>query len=360
MKNYVLTLTDKCNKNCAYCYENGIRQNISLSNSMLLKQANRIISDNIEEPKVVGFFGGEPFLELSLIKQAVEIFKIYNINNPFPISIYFTTNGILLDNKDTINLLQYCKDSGLNPRVTISFDGVQNKVHNLEKNIKSLVEILSDDNVRINYTLCKTNTHDIVENYKLAESLRIKKIHYRPVHEDFIKDTSLITLYEDNMNQLFDYLSTADKPHELFPYIMDKRMWDMSKDEVFEYLYLPYRYIGCNIGLNKVTYSMDDTSYYCHRLQFYQNFIKDVKDSNNFMKENNGTFSYEGCETCTTLKHCGLCSILNEIYTGDRNNPHPSLCEFYKTVYELTKKFFSMHHTNYVGSGYKIWLKYFK
>ena len=62
------------------------------------------------------------------------------------------------------------------------------------------------------------------------------------------------------------------------------------------------------------------------------------------MKENNGMFYYEGCETCSALKHCGLCSVLNEIFTGNRNKPHPSLCEFYKMGFELTKKFFSMHH----------------
>ena len=41
------------------------------------------------------------------------------------------------------------------------------------------------------------------------------------------------------MNELFEYLKTVEKPYEIFPFIMDKRMWDMTKDEVFEYLYLP-------------------------------------------------------------------------------------------------------------------------
>ena len=99
---------------------------------------NRIISNDIDEDKRVGFFGGEPFLELGLIKRAVNIFKNYNDNNKNSINIGFTTNGILLDDKDTIDLLKYSKDVGLEPRVTISFDGVQNKVYNLEKNIKKI------------------------------------------------------------------------------------------------------------------------------------------------------------------------------------------------------------------------------
>ena len=47
----------------------------------------------LTKTKRVGFFGGEPFLELGLIKRAVNIFKNYD-NNKNSINIGFTTNGI--------------------------------------------------------------------------------------------------------------------------------------------------------------------------------------------------------------------------------------------------------------------------
>ena len=58
-------------------------------------------------------------------------------------------------------------------------------------------------------------------------------------------------------------------------------------------------------------------------------------------------FSYAGCDICPTLKQCGMCSIINEIYTGDKNIPHPTLCQFQIVVHELTELFFKMFHPTF-------------
>ena len=91
---YTLTLTDKCNKNCAFCYENAIRQNISLSESTLYKQLARIMSTDTKTPKKISFFGGEPFIELDLMKKTANVLKQYNkYNADNPITLSFITNG---------------------------------------------------------------------------------------------------------------------------------------------------------------------------------------------------------------------------------------------------------------------------
>lgn len=343
---YTLTLTDKCNKNCEFCYENATRQHISLSETLLYKQLEHIISIDSNIPKHISFFGGEPFIELELMKKTINVLKQYNLyNTNNPITLSFITNGILLNSPDVMSFLQQCKNDGFNPYIIISYDGIQNKIKNLGDNIKKLVYMLGNRNVRINYTLSKYNVMDIVTNYKIAETLGVKNIHYRPVHGDFVEEPFLLEIYKNNMLELFEYLKTVnDMPFDLFPFLFPSRVWSFDKNELNRYMYDKKQYVGCNIDLTHRTYSMDDETYYCHRLQFYQSYIKDVKDANKYMKEHNGTFVYKGCETCSTLKHCGLCSVLNEIYTGDRNTPHPTLCKYYQISYELSDLFFKMFH----------------
>lgn len=346
---YTLTLTDKCNKNCAFCYENAIRQNISLSESTLYKQLARIMSTDTNIPKKISFFGGEPFVELDLMKKTANVLKQYNkYNADNPITLSFITNGILLNSPDVMSFLQECKNDGFNPYIIISYDGVQNKIPNLGSNISKLVSMLGERSVRINYTMSKVNVKDIVTNYKLAESLGVKNIHYRPVHGDFVEDPSLVELYRNNMIELFEYLKTAQSmPYDIFPFIASYKLWDINKVEAYNYIYQQRANVGCNMDFSHLTYSMGDEVYYCHRLQFYQGFIKDVKEANQYMKDHNGTFSYDGCDTCPTLKQCGMCSIINEIYTGDKNIPHPTLCQFQIVVHELTELFFKMFHPTF-------------
>lgn len=343
---YTLTLTDKCNKNCSYCYENNVRKNRSLSTTNLYKQLSNIIKEG-NAVKQISFFGGEPFLELDLMKRTYYIIKKYNLEHSNKINLSFITNGILLESKEVIDFLSLCQNNDMNPFIIISFDGYKNTIINLEKNIKKLVNLLNENNVRINYTISSNNIKDIFINYKIAENLNVKKIHYRPVHEDFVKNSELMQIYKEQMIKLFNYLKFNKLPLELFPFIPAYQIWDLNKVDSYNYIYQQRQHVGCNMDFSHLTYSMDDELYYCHRLQFYQAFIKDVKEANQYMKDHNGTFTYDGCDTCPTLKQCGMCSIINEIYTGDKNTPHPTLCQFQIVVHELTEIFFKMFHPTF-------------
>lgn len=59
---YTLTLTDKCNKNCDFCYENTVRKNKSLSLINLYKQLSNIISKNNTD--CISFFWWRTFFRI--------------------------------------------------------------------------------------------------------------------------------------------------------------------------------------------------------------------------------------------------------------------------------------------------------
>ena len=92
-----LTLTQKCNLSCVYCYENH-----KSSKMMRLETAKKIVdkelllNDGYEEIEF-DFFGGEPFLNFSLIKEITDYIIHYVTNKK--VLIFIVTNGTLLNDE---------------------------------------------------------------------------------------------------------------------------------------------------------------------------------------------------------------------------------------------------------------------
>lgn len=115
IKTITLSLTESCNLNCVYCYEN----NKSTKN-MSFDDAKRIIDIELENPEgydklYFELFGGEPFLQFPVMKQIVEYLRDKLEKVPFRILI--TTNGTLvhgevqkwlLENSDIISVSLSC------------------------------------------------------------------------------------------------------------------------------------------------------------------------------------------------------------------------------------------------------------
>lgn len=67
-----LTITEKCNLACIYCYEHN-----KSSANMSFETAKAILDKELREGEqaentYIDFFGGEPFLNFKLMKQVVE------------------------------------------------------------------------------------------------------------------------------------------------------------------------------------------------------------------------------------------------------------------------------------------------
>lgn len=110
LKNIVFEVTEKCNLNCKYCgfseqlyqrYDARKSRNLSFKKAQLmidylinLWQDNNIADINL--PFVVNFYGGEPLLNMSLIKKIIEYIEQSDTSGR---QIYYamTTNAMLLD-----------------------------------------------------------------------------------------------------------------------------------------------------------------------------------------------------------------------------------------------------------------------
>jgi uncharacterized protein len=176
--------TVNCNFRCWYCYETHehskmsseiIKRTIELMRKIAQKQELKYFS--------LSFFGGEPLLYFEkvvvpIIDNAIEI---TNTNNK-DLSIGFTTNGFLIDDK----FINYFKINNLKPHFQITLDGYRenhDKVRFVSKhkgsyftiinNIKKLVENEMFVRVRINFT-----DENIDDTYKIADDLLIIEKKY--------------------------------------------------------------------------------------------------------------------------------------------------------------------------------------
>lgn len=133
LQHIFLNVAQDCNMDCRYCYASGgtYNQEIispSLISKKVAKQAvNFLISSSGDRDAVrITFFGGEPLLNMPVIKWTIDYGnKVAKENNK---KIYFgiTTNGTLLNNEIIDYLLKQ------NVEITVSIDGPKN-IHDLNR-----------------------------------------------------------------------------------------------------------------------------------------------------------------------------------------------------------------------------------
>lgn len=109
LNNLVFEVTDACNLRCKYCgyaefYQGyDLRQNSFLSfdkAKVLIDYLANIWRNNryegISQPLTVGFYGGEPLMNIKFIKQTIDYFdNIKDVGKRFRYNM--TTNAMLLD-----------------------------------------------------------------------------------------------------------------------------------------------------------------------------------------------------------------------------------------------------------------------
>ena len=117
----ILQVTQNCNLRCKYCVYSGSYVNRTHSNKrMSFETAKKAIDfyykhNRNKEDAVIGFYGGEPLLEMDLIKRVVEYSqKLFEGKS---ITFNLTTNATLL----TEDIIRFLNDNGIG--ITISLNG---------------------------------------------------------------------------------------------------------------------------------------------------------------------------------------------------------------------------------------------
>lgn len=313
-KTILLTITNKCNLNCIYCYE-GMKN----SKEMSFEIAKGIIEKELGEDEngihLIEFHGGEPFLNFSLMKQVCEWFW-----NTYPNSsthFFATTNGTkitnvvrkwLENNKDKITL-------------GLSLDGTPD-MNMCNRGCKMSIEILDffhklwpEQNIKM--TVSKKTLPFLSDGVIYAHEWGFPVSVNLAYGLDW--QESEIETYAKELMKLVDYY--VEHPEIEKCSIFSKSLTPVLK---------PYEIKRhCQAGRTFRAYDVDGLYFPCH--VFSTNTLeleKWNKISNRDFENDESLYEDLTCRNCTIHNICSTCYGMNFIERGHPGKRDKRICGF--------------------------------
>ncbi len=262
MSTMILQLTMQCNMRCKYCFysdkypQTDNYSNTTMSYKVIKESLDFFIEHSYSCPqKTLGFYGGEPLLEVDKIYFAINYIKEHCKNSNINFSI--TTNATLL-NEEIIDFL--VKNNFI---LQLSLDGPAN-VHDknrLLKNAKGTYEIVLD---KIKYLFC--NYPDYCE----------KNVSINAVFD-----------HSESYNYIFNYFSNSP--------IFSKMYWKIT--------YIN-DYIKNNICINKNLKTTNNAQFKSKQVAYFYNKIKSKEFIEN--KTYQDLFDYNSIENKLSQTYNGF------------------------------------------------------
>lgn len=276
-----LMITQDCNLKCKYCYGGESGRYKSSGQKMSIEVAKNAIdflfnhNRNIRHFHI-GFFGGEPMLNLPLIKEIIEYCERIEKQYDKKFTYSITTNGTLLT-EEKIKFLR-----SKNVGIMISLDGPE-EIHNENriyrngrgsyKETISNLEILKkyQKTIIVRATLVKENFQKMEELIKFFNSIGVSRVLFASVsgYEDINPEFKL---------KIPEYKIINSQMTHIFKKILREIM--EGKDTLF----LPFiailqkihskgkSVIGCGVFRGTTSVSADGKFYPCHRFVGMEGF----------------------------------------------------------------------------------------
>lgn len=335
---YIIHLTEKCNLNCTYCYENKKNKEISFES---IKGLIDYEISRKQSYSIIVFYGGEPLLQKDMIRDTIDYINTKKSKTNFYYGI--TTNGTLLDEE----FIKYMKNNKF-IYVAYSIDGME-ETQNLnrktadgkgtfdivEKNAKKLLE-LYDGAISMS-VITRNNLSQLHKNVGYLIETGFKSINLLFDYTQDWQDEDL-----DEIRKQFNKIAEiyADKilkeDDVEIPLIDDKIKtyiksgYDCKKD--------------CELGMKNINVGTDGNFYPCMQFVNNKDFIIgnckdgiDIKARANLIKNSNK--ENEVCQNCSIRKRCKhTCACRNYVITNNVNELSPIICETEKILIEVSDK----------------------
>ena len=322
----ILVVTNSCNLHCKYCYEHN-KNSASMSLQTALKIADHELSNHNDHDVVFDLFGGEPFLEFSLIERFCNtVWSSYENRN---IKFSCITNGTLLDSR----IFEWLKQHRHHFFCHISLDGTP-EMHRLNRGeifpieaVKKFVE-LWPDNATAKMTISKETLKDVSKGVKYLNELGLRVAPSLARGLDWNDDD--LSLYRRELDKLVDYCLSSSPLCEidLFNTLLVPVLIPEAKEKY------------CGAGYSICAYSPDGTKYPC------QMFMPSSLDANEWLKikdidlrADRLFYTDDDCKVCPVKNLCTKCPGLNYKERGHFGKRDKRLCNFIKLEYQTIAKY---------------------
>lgn len=368
----VLTLTHDCTMNCAYCFEKDRNKEfdgmMSVSNALnIIKYLNRL-SVYRDNPVSISLFGGEPTLNMPVIRAVTEFFKNNRVRN---ISIMIQTNLYIL----TDEMLKLFSElhSNIQTQIVFSLDGDdQANIHRLSGNTETFAQVLNnmkrvhDSIPGIDIHLCSVLTSESIDTFEESADLIIllkdsgyisgsSWSHVEEVTEGFeLSENDIKKLcytYHKKVKPKIRNRSDYDELIELFGGLRLEMNFgnNMSKD------YEHYKPFICNFGVSTIGIMPNGRILPCFKCinKHYKNnsevYVTDYgfpilsRFENVCMNEEVLMYRDKKCNECQLVNWCNWCPVVNTI-TSNHSNSHD---QYYKKCMRI--KMLAKYNLKYIS-----------
>ncbi len=336
-----------CNFSCIYCFAEPEVHSVSKM-KMSIKTADAAISfliNNSDSEASLGIelFGGEPLLNLPVIKHIVRRVREIDRGRPNPTRFAMPTNGLLLTNE----VLDFCDEYGV--RVQISMDGpplIQDRQRRLRNNIDSYDKII--DNV-------KNHISRHPNGISVRSTIGHGGVHLLDISKHLLTELkfSHLALIEAGGNGkescTMDDIEEIKKQwvelgEEYIKYAREGKVWPVYPlDRNIERTRTPHKEIeACGAGKGYLTVATDGTLYPCPRFIGRKNFVLGTVFtglSNPQLRDefySNYVDTREDCRKCWARYFCGgKCVALPVDYSGNLKQQPQLTCDLYRRQFEV-------------------------
>lgn len=337
-----LNISHDCNLRCRYCFAgkgsyDGERMNMS---SEVARQAIDFLLEASGPKKSVevDFFGGEPLLNIAVLKDTIEYGRQQAAHMGKEISFTVTTNGVLLTpelaaylNEEMYNIvLSLDGRQEINDRMRLTVSGKGSAYELVVNKMLELARMRGDKQYYVRGTYTRDNL-DFAQDVLHLADLGFKNISVEPVVADpeepySLREEDLPVLLEqyDILTDAYLEAIRAGRPFNFFHFNLNL---DSSPC-------LAKRVAGCGAGHEYLAVIPNGDIYPCHqfvgREQYRLGNVNsgiERRDLVEMFKAAN-VFTKSECESCWAQLFCsGGCHANNEKMMGSIEIPDPVSCE---------------------------------
>jgi len=218
LEGMVLTLTDKCNLRCHYCYV-PVAEGRTMSGETV-DGAVDLLLQHAEGDVQVSFFGGEPFLARDLLQRTVTRARA-QARPGQKVRVLSPTNGLAMSAAD----VEYCRRENID--LSLSIDGESDErgrahgdgrscAKELAQTLPAIARILPPKSIIARMTVTPGNVDRLCANLRFVADLGLSRIVYQPDHTA-TWDEHALALWEREHRRIATWLLGAMSARKPIP-----------------------------------------------------------------------------------------------------------------------------------------------
>lgn len=335
--NIIFWVTEQCNLKCDYCYVKKTPQIMSIATAESAFQffKKKFQKRQFKEREIhIGFHGGEPLLNFTVIQYLTERFKAEYGNKIRYFSL--TTNGTIFDEK----MFQYLMS---NIQLSVSIDGKRETNDLMRHRINgesifdltvNVLEYLKENKtpVRVRMTVNQKTIKDFADNFIYLDQKEYGVVTYAINQNDKWNEVDMEE-YERQLGLIMEYYKEKKRLEGKY-FLFNLREATFRERTLCDggmtnfHISPTGEIYPCIMSLNNPEFCLGNT--YDGINDIAMRYLQDINKSD-----------VRGCGECEFRGHCSsqVCKIINKMATGDYYCPSSVSCQERKVIYNCCKKY---------------------